>query len=44
MNLCTIYIEKITNYKKLVQRKIKANQTADLVKVVSSQKFSEDYT
>ena len=42
MDLCTIYIEKITNYKKLVQRKIKANQTADLVKVVSSLKLSEE--
>lgn len=42
MDLCAIYIEKIDSYKTLVKRKIKANQTADLVKVVGSLKLSEE--
>ncbi|MGM9840715.1 MAG: DUF6377 domain-containing protein [Candidatus Limisoma sp.] len=42
MDLCAIYIEKIDSYKTLVKRKIKANQTSDLVKIIGSLKLSEE--
>lgn len=42
MDLCAIYIGKLNNYRQLVARKIKANQTADLLKMVNSVKLTDN--
>lgn len=42
MDLCAIYIGKLNNYRQLVARKVKANQTADLLKMVNSVKLTDN--
>jgi len=42
MDISALYIRKLDNYRKLVSRKIKANQTADLLKSLSSYKLAEE--
>jgi hypothetical protein len=42
IDLCAQYIKKLTNYKNLVLRKIKANQTQELLSTLSSDRLSEE--
>lgn len=42
INLCTKYIDRMKNYQKLVKRKIKANQTSELLSTLSSTRISEE--
>ena len=42
MDISALYIRKLDDYRKLVSRKIKANQTADLLKSMNSYKLAED--
>jgi cell division protein FtsB len=42
MNLCSIYIDKLDEYRKLVSRKIVANQIDDLQRMNKSRTFIED--
>jgi hypothetical protein len=41
MNLCSIYIDKLDDYRKLVSRKIIASQVEDLLQMTKSKKFIE---
>lgn len=41
MDLCAVYIGKMTDYRKLVMRKVKAHQTDDLLKTATSTKLTE---
>lgn len=41
MDLCAVYIGKMTDYRKLVMRKVKAHQTDDLLKSATSTKLTE---
>jgi Flp pilus assembly protein TadD len=40
MDLCANYIDKMTNFRKLVVRKVKAHQTDDLIHTATSSKLS----
>ena len=42
IDLCAKYIEKLGKYQTLVKRKIKANQTLDLLQTISSTRISEE--
>ncbi len=42
MDISAVYIKKLDDYRKLVSRKIKANQTADLLTVINSYKLAEE--
>ena len=42
MDISAVYILKLIEYRKLVGRKIKANQTADLLKTINSYKLAEE--
>lgn len=42
MDISAVYIRKLMEYRKLVSRKIKANQTADLLKTINSYKLAEE--
>lgn len=42
MDISAVYIRKIIEYRKLVSRKIKANQAADLLKTINSYKLAEE--
>ena len=42
MDISAVYIRKLIEYRKLVGRKIKANQTADLLKTINSYKLAEE--
>lgn len=42
MDISAVYIRKLIEYRKLVSRKIKANQAADLLKTINSYKLAED--
>lgn len=42
MDISAVYIRKLIEYRKLVCRKIKANQTADLLKTINSYKLAEE--
>lgn len=42
IDLCAKYIDKLVKYQTLVKRKIKANQTAELLTMMSSAHVSED--
>lgn len=42
MDISAVYIRKLIEYRKLVSRKIKANQTADLLKTINSYKLAEE--
>ena len=42
MDISAVYIRKLIGYRKLVGRKIKANQTADLLKTINSYKLAEE--
>lgn len=42
MDISAVYIRKLIEYRKLVGRKIKANQTADLLKTINSYKLVEE--
>ena len=42
INLCTKYIDRMKNYQKLVKRKIKANQTSELLSTPSSTRISAE--
>ena len=42
MDISAIYIKKLDDYRKLVSRKIKAKQTADLLTAINSYKLSEE--
>lgn len=41
MDLCASYIDKMTNFRKLVARKVKAHQTDDLLHMASSSKLTD---
>ena len=42
MDISAVYIKKLDDYRKLVSRKIKAKQTADLLTAINSYKLAED--
>ena len=42
MDISAAYISKLSDYRKLVSRKIKANQTADLLKSLNTHKLEEE--
>ena len=42
MDISALYIRKLDDYRKLVSRKIKANQTADLLKSLNNYKLAEE--
>lgn len=42
MDISAAYISKLSDYRKLVSRKIKANQTADLLKTLNTRKMEEE--
>ena len=42
MDISAVYIRKLLEYRKLVSRKIKANQTADLLKTINSYRLAEE--
>lgn len=42
MDISAAYISKLSDYRKLVSRKIKANQTADLLKTLNTHKLEEE--
>lgn len=42
MDLCATYIDKMTNFRKLVARKVKAHQTDDLLHMATSSKLSDN--
>ena len=42
MDISAVYIRKLVEYRKLVSRKIKANQAADLLKTINSYKLAEE--
>lgn len=42
MDICAVYIKKLDDYRKLVSRKIKAKQTADLLTAINSYKLAEE--
>ena len=42
MDISAVYIRKLIEYRKLVSRKIKANQTADLLKTINSYRLAEE--
>ena len=42
MDISAVYIKKLDDYRKLVSRKIKAKQTADLLTAISSYKLAEE--
>lgn len=42
MDISAAYISKLSDYRKLVSRKIKANQTADLQKTLNTHKMEEE--
>lgn len=42
MDISAVYIRKLDEYRKLVSRKIKAGQTADLLKTISSLRLAEE--
>lgn len=42
IKLCAKYIEKLSNYQKLVKRKIKANQPQELLHTITSSRLSEE--
>lgn len=42
MDISAVYIRKLMEYRKLVSRKIKANQTADLLKTINSYRLAEE--
>ena len=42
MDISAVYIKKLDDYRKLVSRKIKAKQTADLLTAINSYKLSEE--
>lgn len=42
MDISALYIRKLDDYRKLVSRKIKANQTSDLLKSINSFKLAEE--
>lgn len=42
MDISAVYIKKLTDYRKLVSRKIKAKQTADLLTAINSYKLAEE--
>ena len=42
MDTSAVYIRKLIEYRKLVSRKIKANQAADLLKTINSYKLAEE--
>ncbi len=42
MDISAAYISKLSDYRKLVSRKIKANQTADLLKTLNTHKMEEE--
>ena len=42
MDISAVYIRKLIEYRKLVGRKIKANQTADLLKTINSYTLAEE--
>ena len=42
MDISAVYIRKLIEYRKLVGRKITANQTADLLKTINSYKLAEE--
>ena len=44
MDISAAYISKLADYRKLVSRKIKANQAADLLKSLSTHKLEEEET
>ena len=44
MDISAAYISKLADYRKLVSRKIKANQAADLLKSLNTRKMEEDET
>ncbi len=44
MDISAVYIKKLDDYRKLVSRKIKAKQTADLLTAINSYKLSEEET
>ena len=44
MDISAVYIKKLDDYRKLVSRKIKAKQTADLLTAINSYKLAEEET
>lgn len=42
MDISAVYIRKLIEYRKLVSRKIKTNQAADLLKTINSYKLAEE--
>ena len=42
MDISAVYIYKLNDYRKLVSRKIKAKQTADLLTAINSYKLAEE--
>ena len=44
MDISAVYIRKLIEYRKLVSRKIKANQASDLLKTINSYKLAEEET
>ena len=42
MDISAVYIKKLDDYRKLVSRKIKAKQTADLLSAINSYKLAEE--
>lgn len=42
MDISAVYIRKLDDYRKLVSRKIKAKQTADLLTAINSYKLAEE--
>ena len=42
MDISAVYIRKLIEYRKLVSRKIKANQATDLLKTINSYKLAEE--
>ena len=42
MDISAVYIKKLDDYRKLVSRKIKAKQTADLLSAINSYKLTEE--
>lgn len=42
MDISALYIRKLDDYRKLVSRKVKTNQTQDLLKAINSYKLAED--
>lgn len=42
INLCTVYMSKLTSFNKMVERKITSGKTEDLAKITKSGKFIEE--